>query len=440
MENDVRLEKISDLSQIESSDGSDVYYRLFDSMYDGLGLYELREGKVRALYLNERFFEIAGYTKEQYRPYLDNVTVTFLEEDEKRFLENALKNAELNREACFEVRGYRADGSIGWFCIRSRRVDYVKSDYPVFLAAVYDCTKNKQLEQNARLNRERYRILEEIGASCLFEYDPQNDEMIFSPGRERDERRFSEYARHLRRSSDIHPDDSAYFYSVLLKACRRERRGYVDARCLDNNGGWVLCRFNYSGVAGDRDNVIRVLGRIDIRGESEGNGNPFISSSENFDTLMRKESAAGLSLISERLKSCPKNALLLMTDIDGMGKINERFGFDEGSELLHRFERAAAEIFKSGIVFRYMGDIFAVYTEGLTESELYYLTDRLRTAAEALGCGGENAGLGFSAGVARVKECSGSEHARDLLITAAHALYRAKTEGKNSIVTENAAN
>ncbi|MDE6591896.1 MAG: GGDEF domain-containing protein [Oscillospiraceae bacterium] len=440
MENDVRLEKISKLSQIESSDGSDVYYRLFDSLYDGLGLFELREGKVRALYLNERFFEVAGYTKEQYRPYLDNVTVTFFEEDEKRFLENALKSAGANREACFEVRGYRADGSVGWFCIRSRRVDYVKSDYPVFLATIYDCTGNKQLEQAAKLNGERYRILEEIGASYLFDYDPQSDEMIFSPGRDRNEHRFSGYARYLRGQASIHPDDSAYFYNVLLKACRRERRGYVDARSNDPKGGWVLCRLHYSSVAGDRDNVIRVLGRIDVKGESGVNDNPFIPTSENFDTLMRKESAAGISLVSERLQTCPKKVLLMLADIDGMGKINERFGFDEGSELLHRFEMAAEEIFKGGVVFRYMGDVFAVYIEGLTESELYYLTDRLRTAAENLSCGGENAGLGFSAGVAWVKECKGREHVRDFLITAAHALYRAKSEGKNSIVTENAGN
>lgn len=432
MDNDARLGKISDLSQIESSDGSDVYYKLFDSMYDGMGLFELRDGKVRALYLNERFFEIAGYTKEQYRPYLDNVTVTFFEEDEKRFLENALKNAGLNREASFEVRGYRADGSVGWFCIRSRAVSYVKSDYPVFLAAIYDCTSSKELEQNAKLNKARYRILEEIGANYLFEYNPECDEMIFSPGRDSNERKFMNYSRHLRMSVSIHPEDAAYFYTALLGACRRERKGYVDARISDREGGWLRCRLNYTSVAGDRDNVVRVLGRID----SKDDGDQSIASENSFE-LISKHSKDGVALITERLKCRPKCAVLIMADIDGMNRINEEIGFEAGTKLLGDFEKAAAEVFKNGIVFRYMEDIFAVYIEDINENALYYHIDRLRTSAANINAGSLG-GTGFCAGAAWINNDSGGEIAGDLLITAAHSLYRAKMEGKNTIITENA--
>ncbi|MCM1578903.1 MAG: diguanylate cyclase [Ruminococcus sp.] len=415
MENDDRLKNISDISRIIPADGG-VCRRLLDSMYDGIGLFELREGKVSALYLNERFFEVAGYSPEQYRPYLDNVTVTFFEEDEKRFLKNALKYAGENKEACFEVRGRRGDGSVGWFCIRSRKVDFIERDVPVYLAAVYDCTKNKETELNLKLDRARYRILEETGTAFLFEYDPFKDEMVFFPGRDEDERRFEEYSRHLRTSSSIHPEDSAYFYFIMLKASRREQKGSVCARSTDRKGGWQICRMNYTSIAGDRDDVIKVLGRINTEdGADDGGG------------FMRQRADEGTRLISERLNARPERALLMLADIDGMNGINERFGFGKGSELLGRFGQAAARIFKSGIVFGYAEDVFAVYMEGLTENELYCLTDRLRTAVPA---------LDFSAGVAFVKDGSSGETPRDYLITASKALYRAKKEGINSIVTE----
>lgn len=439
MENDVRLDGISDLSRIESADGSDVCYRLFDSMYDGMGLFELRDGKVRAMYLNNRYFDVVGYTKEQYRPYLDNVTVTLFEEDEKRFMENTLKNAGIDHDSSFEVRGYRADGSVGWFCIRSRTVDYVKCDNPVYLAAIYDCTAAKRLEQSAKINKERYRILEETGTNYLLDYDPEGDEMIVSPGRDMDERKYINYARHVGNSDIIHPADSAYFYVVLLKACRREHRGYVDIRITDKNGGWIPVRVVYSGVADDGDNVIKILGRVDVKGGNEGNENPLIYCSEGFDTLLRKESAAGISFISRQLENCPRNASLLLADIDDMRVFNREVSFDEGSAALLGFEKAAAAIFGSGTVFRYMGDIFVIYTEGLSENELYLLIDRLRTAAGNIDCGGKKRALNFSVGIARIKDCCGREGVGDLLITAAHGLYRAKKEGKNSLVIENAA-
>lgn len=435
MELDNRINTISDLSRIEAADGSDIMCRLFNSMYDGMGLFELCGEKVRALYLNERYFEVVGYTKEQYRPYLDNITVTMFADDEKRFLDHAKSNADSEHDSCFEVRGYRADGSVCWFSIRTRTVNYVKCDNPAYLAAVSDCTAAKNMEISLKLNMERYRILEEIGATYLFEYNPALDEMVFLPGRNKAGHRFTSYSRQLRRSTSIHPDDTAYFYTVLLTASRRECKGTIYARGSDNKGGWVMCCLSYSSITGDGDDIIRVLGRADITEKAD-----ISYPGETGNTIMQKAAAAAISEIESRLKALPASSVLIMADIDGMGGYNKELGYDRGSAALYAFEKAARDIFREGIVFRYMEDIFVIYAENMTESEMYYLIDKLQTGAENILPEVKDSTLRFSAGIAEAGRSARPEEAvsfRDMLITAAHALYKAKKDGSGSLETEN---
>lgn len=444
METNSRLEGISDLSQLHSSDGSDIIYRLFDSMYYGMGIFELCGEKVRALYLNNRYFEIVGYTKEEYRPYLDNITVTMFAEDEKRFLEYAKKNADSEHASGFEVRGYRADGSVGWYSIRTRTVNFIECENPVYIAEVSDCTAAKNTETELRLNTERYRILEEIGATYLFEYDPAADEMVFLPGKNKNEHRFAKYSRQLRQSKSLHRSDAAYFYTVLTNAGRRVCRGSVTVRGSDNKGGWLPCRLTFSSIAGDRDNIIRVLGRVDVPIETDGTDPVIIINGES--TVIQKEAAAGISEISAGLSASHGSAVLIMADIDGMTGINEKCGYEEGSSALYAFEKAARELFGDKSVFRYIGDTFLIYIEKMNESEVYYLLDKLRSRVQRLIPEESGLTFSFSAGIAvtglpeRHHRTGERLTADDLILTAAHALYTAKTEGRGSLEAENAEN
>ena len=178
---DKKLTDITDPSIIVPADDcGDLYFKLFNNMYDGLSVFELNGGKVRALYLNERYFDTIGYTKEQYRPYIDNVTVTLQEEDEHRLISSAERSIKEKTDLYCEVRGYRYDGSVGWFCIRARTADFIKSSGITFLASINDISEQKVLEYELSINRERFRILEETVSALLFEYNPFTDKMRFS--------------------------------------------------------------------------------------------------------------------------------------------------------------------------------------------------------------------------------------------------------------------
>lgn len=83
---DKKITDITDPSIIVPADNcKDIYFSLFNSMYDGLSVFEVCGNKIRALYLNERYFDNVGYSLEQYTPYIENVTLPFLKRTSSAF-------------------------------------------------------------------------------------------------------------------------------------------------------------------------------------------------------------------------------------------------------------------------------------------------------------------------------------------------------------------
>ncbi len=73
-----------------------------------------------------------------------------------------------------------------------------------------------------------------------------------------------------------------------------------------------------------------------------------------------------------------KNLLLLFTDIDGLGRINDHMGYDEGDRALAEAATAFRESFRTcDIVARWGGDEFVVLTSECLPAKAETLVDRL---------------------------------------------------------------
>ncbi len=63
-----------------------------------------------------------------------------------------------------------------------------------------------------------------------------------------------------------------------------------------------------------------------------------------------------------------RGGALLIIDLNDFGGVNERYGKDEGDELLRRISRAVAKTFRrDDVVGRTGGDEFTVYMIGAEE-------------------------------------------------------------------------
>lgn len=127
---------------------------------------------------------------------------------------------------------------------------------------------------------------------------------------------------------------------------------------------------------------------------------------------------------------------IMMIDVDHFKAINDRCGHQVGDKVLQRLADFAQASIRSDDYFaRYGGEEFCILLPSTTEEEAGVLADRLRQAYAALTmeCGGEALHSTISIGVADSKHAGLEFYA---LVTAAdQALYRAKQEGRNRVVT-----
>ena len=162
-------------------------------------------------------------------------------------------------------------------------------------------------------------------------------------------------------------------------------------------------------------------------------------------TLMVQDSLTGLnnhSRLQQLLESEVARALredtrlaIAMIDIDHFKNVNDTYGHPTGDRVLRtlaRFVRQSQR--QTDIVARYGGEEFAIVMPNTDETDAMAVIDRLRSRFATLvheGEKGETFQVTFSAGIATL---SGRNNARELLLAADDALYRAKEQGRNCVV------
>jgi len=127
----------------------------------------------------------------------------------------------------------------------------------------------------------------------------------------------------------------------------------------------------------------------------------------------------------------------VMIDLDGYKQLNDAYGHQVGDQLLVMAGRVIqANLRKTDVAARYGGDEFVLLLphQGVNEAAhvMTRIRDEFRQASTVLLR--RNEGVNMSAGVESLK--SGSPSSADHLLAGADAaLYRAKDEGRNRIVT-----
>lgn len=114
----------------------------------------------------------------------------------------------------------------------------------------------------------------------------------------------------------------------------------------------------------------------------------------------------------------------LVVDLDGLKRVNDRGGHEEGDEALRLLAQAIRETVRADDVgFRLGGDEFAVLLPGASGFAAMRVADRLQSALLAAG----NGRYTFSGGVACMSTCGTDPD--DIYRAADHAAFRAKAAG-----------
>lgn len=347
---------------------------MLDHLMCGVAIYELCPDKVRSLYFNEQYYDMVGYTKEQYKQYADSVTSSLYGESAQLIFEKGFRSAQTGETFYAECKGRRYDGSDIWVLVKAKLVDFIESEHPVFLAIVQDITNRKQAEYENAVNLERYRILEATSNTVTFEYDVPNDIMTFSYSKgcnELSNRSISNYTEVSKRTKIVYPEDALKFYKALSSACKEP----VSCMILDyrstiidqNSYRWV--RTYYSSVADASGKVVKVLGRThDIDDEKREH--------QRMTQLVELDSTTGLlnklaitnhiqRLIDEKTGA---KSFFVMLDIDDFKAFNDTYGHSFGDDVLRAVGKSLSKKFPNFVIGRFGGDEFIVFARAVNES------------------------------------------------------------------------
>jgi diguanylate cyclase (GGDEF)-like protein len=140
--------------------------------------------------------------------------------------------------------------------------------------------------------------------------------------------------------------------------------------------------------------------------------------------------------LAERRLKTGEPLTVLLADLDRFKAVNDRFGHAVGDRVLQVFaDTVSCTLRPSDLSGRLGGEEFAILLPGAGAADAARVAERIRTAycAAAASVGGHAVASTVSIGSATTSatECDLS----DLLAVADRALYRAKAEGRNRIVT-----
>lgn len=435
-----RLEPSSrDMSELKNRfkpgyDWEAICSTMLEHLMCGVAIYELCPDRVRSLYFNKKYYEMVGYTEEQYEQYADSVTSSLYGDSAEMIFEKAGRSVKTGETFYAECKGRRFDGSDIWVLVKAKLVDFIESEHPVFLAIVQDITNRKQAEYENAVNLERYRILGATSNAVTFEYDIPDDIMTFSYSGGRADsanRSISNYAEVSKRTKIVYPDDAAKFYAALKKAGKKP----VSCMTLDyrstiidqNSYRWV--RTCYSSVADASGKVIKVLGRTqDIDDEKR--------EQQRMTQLVEIDSTTGLlnklattnhiqRLIGEKTSA---KSFFIMIDIDDFKAFNDTYGHSFGDEVLRAVGKTLSTKFRNNIIGRFGGDEFIVFARAVSESVVVDKFEDFLKIVGATEIGGKQYEIKCSIGIAW-SDRSDIDYSR-YFDEADEQLYKAKKAGK----------
>lgn len=435
-----RLEPSSrDMSELKNRfkpgyDWEAICSTMLEHLMCGVAIYELCPDRVRSLYFNKKYYEMVGYTEEQYEQYADSVTSSLYGDSAEMIFEKAGRSVKTGETFYAECKGRRFDGSDIWVLVKAKLVDFIESEHPVFLAIVQDITNRKQAEYENAVNLERYRILEATSNAVTFEYDIPDDIMTFSYSGGRADlanRSISNYAEVSKRTKIVYPDDAAKFYAALKKAGKKP----VSCMTLDyrstiidqNSYRWV--RTCYSSVADASGKVIKVLGRTqDI--DDEKREHQRMTQLVEIDSTTRLLNKLATTNHIQRLigeKTSAKSSFI-MIDIDDFKAFNDTYGHSFGDEVLRAVGKTLSTKFRNNIIGRFGGDEFIVFARAVSESVVVDKFEDFLKIVGATEIGGKQYEIKCSIGIAW-SDRSDIDYSR-YFDEADEQLYKAKKAGK----------
>ena len=390
-------------------------------------------------YVNEDFLTLFGYSREELRERFHDRFIDMIHPDDRqgacrRFLQQVAAGGVGEQE--YRVIDRR--GETVWVLSRCR-VLMGPDGRERINCVLTDMTQVRQGQEALRLSMERYEIILDQTNDIIFEWDPKQDTLAFSPnwGKKFGYVPVSEHVlSQIRTASHLFPEDIGAFMDLAQKTAAGTPYGEAEVRIAKADGRYLWCRLRATTQFDSEGRPVKVVGVIlDIDQEKRRTQELIHQAQRDPLTKLYSKNTAG-DMIQRRLerRGEGESFALMIIDLDNFKKINDSKGHMFGDCVLAEAATRLDLLFggePGGVVSRFGGDEFLVFLpcpaeETAREWAARAMEDLRNVLADDLrDCGG----LSCSIGVARCPE-DGLDF-RTLFQRGDQALYQAKQKGKD---------
>lgn len=420
-------------AQREAEQAEHQMNSIINSVPGGVGRFSL-DRDLQVLLASDGYYRLCGYSREEFAgPRMDHRAAALVLEEDRQTLRQAIRAlVEEGKPLKVEYRIRKKDGSIAWhtaFCARSDQTD----GRQVMDAVVIDTTETKRLEQERRLNAERYRIVSEQSQDIIFDWDLDTDVISHSAAIEEKLGRAVEREQPLEQllASPIYFDEDRPVVLELARGVRRgERYQEGEYRLVKGDGTPVWFQVRVTALFDEAGKPIRAIGVLaDIDSYKRENADlqeraerDLLTGLLNRVTFEEKLAERVVHRLREHIHA------FYLLDIDNFKEINDTLGHDRGDQVLVRVAECIREQFREeDLIGRMGGDEFAVLVADLPSTEA--AVARAEQLSWALRGAVEEGVLSGSVGIA---VCPGhGETFQELYRHADVALYTSKRNGRN---------
>ncbi len=393
---------------------------------------------VKLNYTNDAFFEIFGYTRDEYEEVGDEVRLNlFNQEDFMNIITKINSDYAPGEVINFECRINKKGGNQAWVLISTRKPSNAKEGEQDFVCNIVDISDTKNLQMQLQKEKIRYEIIEELSDNIIFNYDVATDvfeasaKILRSLGTKT---KFDNAIENITYGDMLDHRDVPAFIGALSNALSGQRKNSFDARIINNRGDGIWHRIKFTVIYDDKGNAAQFIGSLtDIDKEKKEKSRLIVQAETDQLTGFLNKISTALK-INEIIRDEEEKGALFLFDIDDFKKLNDTYGHHVGDVFLKEFTNKLSISFRtSDILGRVGGEEFILYLSGVGDNK-HYIEEKAQQILNIC------SSIHIEAAPERVFSCSigiarcpaDGKTYTELYEKADEAMYSVKKSGKNN--------
>ncbi len=342
----------------------------------GIAIVSPHPDGVRLEYTNNGFFELFGYTREEYEFLGEDVRLNLFHERDFMNIVKKINNEYAPGEIVqFECRINKKDGEQAWVLISTRKPRNAAQGDNKLVCSIIDINSLKKIQLQHQREKKRYEIVEELSDNILFVYDVANDvfeassKILRSMGTKT---RIENAIENMTYGDILDHRDVPAFIGALSNALSGQRKNTFDARIINNRGDGVWHRIRFSVVFDENDNAVQFVGTLTDIDKEKKEKNRLIAQAETDQLTGFLNKISTALKVNELIREEDEEGAFFIFDIDDFKKLNDTYGHRVGDIFLKEFTNKLAISFRStDVLGRVGGEEFVLYLSGVSDNRHY---------------------------------------------------------------------